>query len=432
MGTLVQIAPERLLLLLGLSFFFGMAFEEYYGELSTKPPGGVRTFPLLAFSGAGLFILEPQPALPFAAGLLALASWLFLYYRQSMRESARTGATAGLVVPVSNLFAYLLGPLVLAAPVWAGIGFTVVAVLLLGARDPLHKLARRIPRGEIATLGKFLILTGIVLPLLPNTPVTGLTSITPFQVWLAVVAVSTLSYASYLAQRYVAPRESSLLAALLGGLYSSTATTVVLARRLRKPGSDTADIQAGIVLATAVMYVRLVVVVGAFNLPLARALLPSLAVLSLAAALIAGLLYWRHGSRKRADTIAAAPGNPLELTTALLFALLFVITSLASSWVQGEFGSRGLYWLAAILGVSDVDPFVLSLAQGAVKGAPLPLLTAAILVAASSNNALKALYAIVFGRARTGALPAAILVALGVAGIAIVLALAAAQAPGSP
>jgi uncharacterized membrane protein (DUF4010 family) len=244
--------------------------------------------------------------------------------------------------------------------------------------------------------------------------------------------VSTLSYASYLAQRYVAPRQSGLLAALLGGLYSSTATTVVLARRLRQRGSEIADIQAGIVLATAVMYLRRGIVVGAFNLPLARALLPALAALSLVAAAIAALLYWRQGPRKSADASAAVPGNPLELSTALLFALLFVVTSLASSWVQGEFGSRGLYWLAAILGVSDVDPFVLSLAQGAVKGAPLSLLTAAILVAASSNNALKALYAVVFGRARTGALPAAILVALGIAGIAIVLGLAAARVPGSP
>ncbi|MFI4986708.1 MAG: MgtC/SapB family protein [Alphaproteobacteria bacterium] len=430
METLLQIAPERLLLLLGLSFFLGLAFEEFYGALTLKPPGGVRTFPLLAFSGAGLFLLEPRPALIFTAGLLVLGAWLFLYYLFGLRAQQRSagGESSGLVVPIANVFAYVLGPLVLWAPIWVGIGFTVAAVLLLGARDPLHALAHRISRAEITTLGKFLILTGIVLPLLPNQPVTGLTSITPFQVWLAVVAVSSLSYASYLAQRYVAPRESSLLASLLGGLYSSTATTVVLARRMRNAGTALAETQAGIVLATAVMYLRLAVVVGVFNLPLAKALLPSLAALSLLAAAIAGLLYRRKGLDKSEAASAAPLGNPLELSTAMLFALLFVVTSLASSWVQSEFGGRGLYWLAALLGVSDIDPFVLSLAQGSVKGEPLPVMTAAILIAASSNNVLKALYAIAFGNIRSGALPAAALVLLGIIGIVIVLVLVGAQA----
>ena len=430
MGTLFQIAPERLLLLLGLSLFLGMAFEEYYGALATKPPGGVRTFPLLAFSGAGLFVLEPQRALPFTAGLLALASWLFLYYRESIKESVKPAERGGLVVPVCCLIAYLLGPLTLAAPIWVSIGFTVVAVLLIGARDPLHRLARRIPQPEITTLGKFLVLTGIVLPLLPNTPVTTLTSITPFQVWLAVVAVSTLSYASYLAQRYVAPRASGVMAAFLGGLYSSTATTVVLARRLSGAASETREIQAGIVLATGIMYLRVVVVVGIFNMPLARALLPALAALSLVAVAIAGLLYWRRHPPSRGEAIATAPDNPLELSTALLFAALFVAASLLSSWVEGEYGSRGLYWLAGILGVSDIDPFVLSLAEGSAKASPLATLTAAILIAASSNNALKALYAVLFGRVRASLLPAAILFVLALLGIAIVIALAAFKVPG--
>ncbi len=416
----IGISPERLLLLLGLAFFFGLSFEEFYRDSAAKPPGGVRTFPLLALAGAGFYLLEPSRALPFAAGLLALGGWLFLYYRSRLGGGDQT-AESGLVVPACNLLAYLLGPVTLWAPIWVGVSFAVAAVLLLGAREPLHALARQIPAGETATLGKFLILTGIVLPLLPNEPVTRLAAITPYQVWLAVVAVSALSYGSYLAQRYALPRRGSMLAALLGGLYSSTATTVVLARRLRDPAAALPELQAGIVLATAMMYLRLVAVVGAFNLALARALLLRLAALSILALLCAGWCYRRGGRGGTDPAHAAVPRNPLELSTALLFALLFVIVSLASAWVLNEFGSPGLYWLGAIVGVADIDPFVLSVAQGSGYGTPLTVAAAAVLIAASSNNLLKATYAVGFGRLQPGALPAGTLVVLGAAGIALAL-----------
>jgi len=412
--------PERLLLLLGLAFFLGLAFEEYYGEQAVKPPGGVRTFPLLAFAGAGLYFLEPVWALPFTAGLLAVAIWLFLYYQLKIRDAeVDRSISAGVVVPVANLFAFLLGPLVLWAPIWVGMSFTVVGVLLLGAREPLHAFARRVPKGELTTLGKFLILTGILLPLVPNTPVTTLTTITPYQVWLAVVAVSTISYVSYLAQRYIVPKQGGLLASLLGGLYSSTATTVVLARRLRGAPRDIAELQAGIVLATAIMYLRVGVVVGVFNLALAKALTTVLLPLVAFALVLAGVCYLRHPRERVESDVAAMPENPLEIGTALLFAILFVVISLVSSWVQSTFGRQGLYWLAAILGVSDVDPFVLSVAQGVMINAPISVMSTAILIAASSNNLLKAVYAIVFARGQAGVTPALALFILAITGIGL-------------
>ena len=139
------------------------------------------------------------------------------------------------------MHAYLLGAVALALPPWVAVTTTVVAVLLLTGRTWLHDLARRIDMSEIVTAGQFLILTGIILPLLPNEPVTTLTAITPRQVWLALVVVCTFSYVSYLAQRYWAAAAGGLWMAALGGLYSSTATTVVLARqaesRSRRPPS---------------------------------------------------------------------------------------------------------------------------------------------------------------------------------------------------
>ena len=161
-----------------------------------------------------------------------MSAWLTCFYWQHLGETDAEGfPNVGLMVPTCNVLAYLLGPVALAEPPWVAIGMTVAAVLFLTSREALHGLARRIELSEIVNAGRFLLLTGFALPLLPNTPVTDLTSITPRQVWLAMVAVCSVSYASYLLQRYVAPSGATLLAAVLGGVYSSTATTVVLARR---------------------------------------------------------------------------------------------------------------------------------------------------------------------------------------------------------
>jgi hypothetical protein len=225
----MSVAPsfESFGLLLGLSFFLGLAFEDFFSQAGTKRPGGVRTFPLLALAGGMLYLFDPVHLIPYTGGLLVLGGWLAVFYREHIRERDEQGEpNVGLVVLLVNVHAYLLGAIALALPNWIAVGTTVAAVLLLTGRERLHELARRIEMNEIVTAGQFLILTGLILPLLPNEPVTTLTSITPRQAWLALVVVCSLSYASYLAQRYWPPAAGGLWMAALGGLYSSTATTV--------------------------------------------------------------------------------------------------------------------------------------------------------------------------------------------------------------
>ncbi len=289
------------------------------------------------------------------------------------------------VVPVCNILAYTLGALPLTRPAWALVAVTVIATLLLAGRRELHRIAARVPIGELFTAEKFLLLVGVALPLLPDTPIAYLNGITPHNILLAVVAVSWLSYGRYLLQRYVRPKDATLLAAALGGLYSSTATTVVLARQSRDGGS-TRDLSTGIVLATGLMYLRVLAIVLVFN--------------------------WRLGSG------LAPPSNHLQIRTGLRFAALVVIVTLASNWVQGSFGTWGIYALAAVVGVTDIDPFVLSIAQEGVAAIGVAGLVAAVLIAASSNNLLKAAYALAFGDARRMMLPANSLFALAAAGCA--------------
>ena len=405
-------------LLLALSLFFGLAYEEFHAHAEAKPPGGIRTFPLLALAGALLYRIDTKTVLPFSAGLLILGAWLFAWYWRHPHETEEKAAEEpGLVVPICNVLAYLLGPVALGEPPWVAAGATVAAVLLLTSRERLHALARSVEHAEIVTAGKFLIITGIVLPLLPDQPVTSLTPITPRQVWLAVLAVCTISYASYLLRRAVGKAASDLVVTALGGLYSSTVTTVVLARKLGQAPATGGRIKAGIIVATGIMYLRILAVVAVFNLALAAQFAPAALTLAAAALGWGGILYWRSPEEtNRADS--APPRNPLELTAAFTFAALFVAISLLSYWVRSRYGSLGLNVLAAAVGVSDIDPFVLSLAQGGVVPLPVRDSTIAILIATASNNVLKAGYTIAYAGPRPGIAPAATLVLLAAAALA--------------
>jgi uncharacterized membrane protein (DUF4010 family) len=420
-------SPASVALLLGLSFFLGLAFEDFFAQSTQRRPGGIRTFPMLALAGGVLYLLDPSRFIPFTGGLLVLGAWLIVYYRAYVGAADEQGEpNVGIVVPVLNVHAYVLGAVALALPPWIAVTITVVAVLLLTGREQLHALARRVEIKEIVTVGQFLVLTGIVLPLLPNQPVTTLTPITPRQVWLALVVVCAFSYVSYLAQRYWAAAAGALWMAALGGLYSSTATTVVLARQAKAEAALRRQAQAGITLATAIMYLRILAIVAIFNLGLARVLILPLGALSLAAFIFCAVQYrWRAGANKQSAQAMhlAASANPLELGAAAIFALLFVAVSVITVLVKSQLGISGIYALAAIVGISDIDPFVLNLAQGGVAGIENAALAAAILIAASSNNILKAVYAAGFAGGKATATSAAALVALAIGGFAAAYAL---------
>jgi uncharacterized membrane protein (DUF4010 family) len=424
----LPISPERIAALLALGFFLGLAFEEYFAKSKMKPPGGVRTFPLLALAGALLYALEPTYGLLLLGGLLTLGFWLSVYYHKRLAEAHGEADDedrfdAGIVAPVCNLLAYLIGPIALAEPLWVAVSVAVAAVLVTGARERLHSFAAALGSGELVTLGKFLIVIGVVLPLVPDAPVTSLTDITPYEVWLAVVAVSTLSYLSYLVQRFLAPDRGILISAALGGLYSSTATTVVLSRRACG-ASAPARTQAAIVLATAIMFLRILVVVTVFSPPLALALLPAIAVLCPLGLAISLYLAWRgDGTKGRQSDARTEPANPLEISTALVFAALFIALSIGVAWARVHFGEGGIFALGALAGFTDVDPFVLSLAQG-TTALDINVAAAAILLAASSNNLLKASYTLAFAGRTVGLKPALALFLLAAGGVlAVVLML---------
>jgi uncharacterized membrane protein (DUF4010 family) len=415
--TIAGVGAERLALLLGLSLFFGFAFEEFYSGDLPRHPGGVRTFPLLALAGGALFVLEPHYGAAFVAGLLVVGLWIYGYVRHDLSTEDHGEGT--FIVPISNVLAYLLGPIALTQPLWLPVAIAVAAVLLLGGKHTLHDWAHRVSDQEVITAGKFLILVGVVLPLLSGLPAIPHTKITPFGIWLAVVAVSTISYVSYLLAAYVFPERGTLLGAVLGGLYSSTATTVVLARRSRDE-KMTSEIEAGIIAATAVMYVRVLVVCILFNAQLGLKIAPPILVLAVLSAAFA----WVRSRGETRTTSTTRPQNPLQIGTALVFAALFVFIAYVVGYVQTTLGGSGVFGLAAVVGVIDIDPFVLSIAQNQAATLTLATAASAIIIATSSNNVLKAIYTVGFSRRRESWVPASVLGLLAAIGIAIALLIA--------
>jgi uncharacterized membrane protein (DUF4010 family) len=311
---------------------------------------------------------------------------------------------------------YLLGALVYHGAYWIAATLVVISLLLLELKAGLESLAGRIPPEEIVTFTKFLLLTVVILPVVPNHDFTVF-KLNPFKTWVVVVAVSTVSYGSFVLLRLLKAKGGVLLAALLGGVYSSTVTTVALAKRAG--GENRPHLYAGsILLASGVMYVRLVVLVWMFNRSLAAALGPAFLSLAVAAA-VAGWLWSRIPDPAATQTSKEyAPHNPLELRAAFLFALIFIAMLVVTHLAVTYFGRGGVYGLAALMGVTDVDPFILGLTQTAGTSTPLAVGAAGIVIAAASNNLVKGFYALSFADRRTGRQSLALLACLAALGLA--------------
>ncbi|MGA7914508.1 MAG: MgtC/SapB family protein, partial [Candidatus Acidiferrales bacterium] len=390
--------PEQgaqIVLVLFLSFLIGLEREEEKATSEQYRFGGVRTFPLLGLLGYALCLFSEGNLLVPAAGFVVVGAFLWQSYRHKLERVA----LAGMTTELSGLLTYVIGSLVWRGQYWMAVTVSVLAVALLELKTVLENLAKRMPDDEILTFAKFLLLAAVILPVVPNQTF-GSFGFNPFKTWLVVVVVSAISYGSYLLQIWTQGRGGVLLAALLGGAYSSTLTTVVLAKRSHdelRPHLYSGSILVG----SGVMYLRLLALLGIFNHQLLYRLGLSFLLLA-AVALVGGWLWTRvpdHDGATPKHTFQ--PKNPLELRAAFLFAGLFVGMLFITHVALLHLGRGGLFAVAGVMGVTDVDPFILSLAAPSSTVTPVTLAGGAIVIAAASNNFIKGVYAYAFGDRRT-------------------------------
>ncbi|HWZ54906.1 MAG TPA: MgtC/SapB family protein [Verrucomicrobiae bacterium] len=415
---LLQILPPegvKIILTLFLCFLIGLEREEHRAEGQPGQRysfGGVRAFPLIGLIGYAMSLLSGPELIPLTVGFGVIGAFLWLSYRHKLQSYKETGVTTEL----SGLATYVVGALVSRDQFWIATTLAILSMLLLELKDFLENLANKIPGQEIFTFTKFLLLTFVILPIVPDQGFTSF-ALNPYKTWLIVVAISGVSYGSYLLEKLAKGTGGIRLAALLGGAYSSTFTTFVMAKQSREAKSPHCY-SGSILMASGVMYLRFLVLIALFNGELAHRLLSSF--VALGALGILGGWAWSAiqdgGSSEIQQNYQAK--NPLELATAFSLAVLFALFMVATSYAVTRLGSGGIYGMAAITGLAPVDPFIMGLTQTAGRLTPMGLAAGGVVVAAASNNFAKAIIAAVLGDSKTGRESLALLLGLTVLGLA--------------
>ena len=403
----------QILVVLFLSFVLGLEREGHKAQVSLAF-GGVRTFPLIGLSGYGLALVAGPSPWPVGAGLLVVGLLMAVSYHHKLLVAERDRRGAGVTSEFSAILIYIVGAVTARGELWIACTLVVAALLLLELKGALEKLSRRIPSSEILTFAQFLVLTIVILPVVPHRSF-GPFKLNPFKTWLVVVAVTSISYGSYVLQKVLKEKGGVLLTAVLGGAYSSTLATVSLAKKAEGAGRPHL-FSGGMLVASGMMYLRLALLVSLFSAELFRILAPAFAALG-TAALVAGYFWSRRADAGGAPVARDDAKNPLELSAAFLFAGIFVAMVIVTQLALEHLGAGGVFGLAAIMGVSDVDPFILSVAQSAGGATPLGLAGGAIAIAAASNNVIKGIYARTFGGREAGTQGLVLLAALAVAGL---------------
>lgn len=386
--------PEELInffLTLLFALLIGLEQRVHHEEESESHLFGTdRTFALIGMLGFMLYIIDRESLRAYLAGGVILSLWLGLYYYFKMSRTGDFGMTS----VVTALVVYALPPLIFTQRKVLVLSIFVSIIILIEIKKHLKRLARKFDEEEFLTLAKFIVLSGVILPLLPKEKIASWLPVSLYEIWFAVIVVSGISYVSYILRKFIFPHKGLLISALLGGFYSSTATTFILSKKSRGTPRPY-RFAAAILSATGMMFIRLWLLALIFNRSISLMLLPYLAGLAMFS-FITVIILWKKEDPVNAE-VSWENKNPLELKAALIFGFLFILFSVITHYALQHYGTGGLHWLALITGMTDIDPFILNLLQPGVYAIPGDEIVRAILLATASNNFMKMLYALMLG-----------------------------------
>jgi uncharacterized membrane protein (DUF4010 family) len=376
----------------------GIERERHKREHDEITIGGLRTFILFALIGAlgGWLALALGSPWILVAALFAALAPVLAGYVLSVRAQPDA---LGLTTELAAVAACLLGAMTILGYRDLAVGLAVAVAAVLAYKQPLHGLVRRLDRDDVYAGLRLLIATFIVLPLLPSGAIDPWGALEPRSLWMLVLLISSLSLVGYVATRLLGARRGIPLTGLTGGLVSSTAVTLAFARQSREPGAGGAAgaLASGILLAWAVMFLRVIVEVLVVNRDLLGRVALPFGVMAVAAAATAVVL--RSGAPPDGRAGGVPLKNPFSLTAAMQFAVFFAIVLLVVKLVQNYAPGRGVYFVAALAGTTDVDAITLSMAQYARTGSA-ELAAQAITLAALTNTVVKTALAATLGSAR--------------------------------
>ncbi len=325
-------------------------------ERNPSAKAGLRTFALVAMFGTLLALLSDKSGTPWLliGGLLAVAAMIVAAYFNAPTENNDPGTTT----VAALLFSYALGVLVWFGFAKLSVILAIATTILLYFKPELHGMSQRLNRRDLVSILQFSVLSFVILPILPDQNYGPYGAFNPYQAWMMVVLISGLSLAGYIALRWTGQRYGAPLLGFFGGLVSSTATTLVYARHSKLNESMLRLSAVVILIASQVVLIRLMIVSSIVSPAILKQLAPVMG-LGLLLGLAATLLNWERlkntGMLPMPETT-----NPTELHAALTFGLLFVVVLFCSAWLNDVAGSGGLYIVALISGLTDVDAIALS------------------------------------------------------------------------
>ena len=402
MERIYQYLPRELVTFL-LVTVFSLLIGLSQRKISLKREGETtlfgtdRTFTFIGILGYLLYILDPADYRLFMGGGAVLGLLLGLNYYVKQTQYHVFGVTTIVIA----LITYCLAPVVMTQPSWFAVMLVVTVLLFTELKHTFTELAQRMKNDEMTTLAKFLAISGIILPMLPDENLIPGINLTPYSIWLATVVVSGISYLSYLLRRYVFHESGILVSGIIGGLYSSTATISVMARKSRTaaPG-EAPEYVAAMLMAVSMMFLRFLILIGIFSRETLASIYPYLLGMSLLSAGVAWYLHRKRPAPVEGQVEAEDGSNPLEFKVALIFALLFVVFTVVTHYTLAYAGTGGLTALSFVSGLSDITPFILNLLQG-TGNIPVEVIAACSLQAIVSNIAVNLCYALFFAGRRS-------------------------------
>jgi uncharacterized membrane protein (DUF4010 family) len=373
----------RFTVALALGFLVGLERESTGVERKSAVFAGVRTYSLISLYGFAcgwLYHINVPFSLP--VGMISIASLVLISYFAKLREG-RLGWTS----EMAALLTFVVGALALLTDIWVSMALAIISTILLSEKAEVENYVERLNKSEFLAVLKFLLVTVIILPVLPNREFTEY-KLNPTTVWKIVILVSSLGFVGYFLMKKLGHSLGLWLSGLLGGIVSSTAVSMSAGRIARThPERSGPALQASL-LASSVMYLKILALVWVLNPIFVPHLWWKLCALSAIGIVMAPRMLTRETETADVAQVSTLQ-NPFELKPAMFFAALFVILTVATVFIRNSFGGAGLLYLSAVIGVSDIIPFILSLVNNSIID---PIFISAIMIATMSNTIVKGIY----------------------------------------
>lgn len=390
---------QNFIIALLLGALVGIEREKHRNSEHLTSFGGLRTYILFAQAGAvsAWLSLHLQSELLFIVTVLIVATAVSIAY---VVENRKNPVALGLTSEITAITVTLLGGAVVFGYAELAVMLAILTSAILTFKQPLHGLVSKIDTEDLYAGVKLLIASFIVLPLLPDETIDPWQALNPYKLWLLVILISAMSLLGYIAIRWLGKSRGAVITGISGGMASSTAATLSFARN-SKVDSDplSADALAcGVLLSWLVMFIRVLITAFIVYSPLLSSLWPSFSVMAITTALLAAIYYWRGSQYSHAPQQSVVKvSNPFSLLAAIKFGLLFALVLLLVKLAE-NYAHEGIYLLAAVAGLTDVDAITLSMAEfSRGESSNLNIAMIAISVAALSNTMAKCALVLMLG-----------------------------------